>query len=125
MAAITIQTMKGPFEAVAANGIDMTFAAGTTGAGDTIAATGREIIIAWNSHAVTAYSFTVTSIADEQNRTSDITTYNLDAGEYAILGIGLTNSPGWKNASTGLIAVTVSNAAVKWAVVRLPAGFPG
>lgn len=124
MAAISIQTMKGPFEAITANSADMTFAAGTTGAGDTIAVTGREIIIAYNSHAVTAYSFTVTSVVDEKNRTSDITTYNLDAGEFAILGIGLTNSAGWKNGS-GLIAVTVSNASVKWAVVRLPVGYPG
>ena len=124
MGALSIQTMKGPFEAIAANGLDITFAAGTTGAGDTIAATGREIIVAWNSHAVTAYSFTVTSVADEKNRTADITTYNLDAGEFAFLGVGLTNQVGWKNGS-GLIAVTVSNAAVKWAVVRLPIGYPG
>jgi hypothetical protein len=117
--------MKGPFDAIAANGADFTFAAGNTGGGDTIAVTGREVILVYNSHAVTAYSFTVTSQVDEKNRTADITTYNLDAGEFAVLGIGLTNSPGWKNASTGLVSVTVSNAAVKWAVLRLPAGYPG
>jgi hypothetical protein len=117
--------MKGPFDAIAANGADITFAAGTTGAGDTFPCTGREILVAWNTHAVTSYTVTITSVADETGRTSHITTYNLDASEVAFFGVGLTNSPGWKDSSTGAISVSVSNASVKWAVVKLPSGYPG
>lgn len=124
MAAISIQTIKGPFDTIAANGADFTFGAGTTGAGDTIAATGREIILAQNSSGSTAYTLTITSVADEKNRTGDITTYSLAANEFAAFGVGLTNKQGWKNGS-GLIAVTVENAAIKWAVLRLPPGYPG
>jgi len=82
MALLTTQTIKGPFEAIAANGADFTFAAGNVG-GDTITLTGREIVLIWNSHATTPYTFGVTSQADEKGRIGDITTYNLDAGEYA------------------------------------------
>ena len=124
MALLTTQTIKGPFEAIVANGADFTFAAGNVG-GDTITITGREIIVIYNSHATIAYTYGVTSQVDEKGRTGDITTYNLDALEFAVLGIGLTNSPGWKNQSTGLLSVIVSNAAVKWAVLKLPVGYPG
>jgi len=124
MALITTQTIKGPFEAIAANGADFVWTVGNVG-GDTITLTGREIILVWNSHATIAYTFGVTSVADEKLRTGDITTYNLDALEYAVLGVGLTNSSGWRNTSTGLLSVIVSNAAVKWAVLKLPAGYPG
>lgn len=124
MAAITIQTMKAPFFAPTAGQIHFTWTAGNTG-GDTVAVTGREILLIWNSHAVTGYTVTITSVADEQSRTSDITTYALAAGEFACFTGGLTNSPGWKNTSTGLITITPSNASVKWAVLKLPDGYPG
>lgn len=124
MALITTQTIKGPFDAIAANGADIVFTAGNTG-GDTITLTGREIILAYNSHASISYTITITSVADEKGRIGNITTYNLDFGEFAAFGIGLTNSPGWRDPATGLLSVTVSNAAVKWAVLKLPAGYPG
>jgi len=124
MALLTTQTIKGPFETIAANGADFVWTAGNTG-GDTITITGREIILVWNSHASISYTYSVTSQTDEKGRIGDITTYNLDFGEFAVIGVGLTNSPGWKNQSTGLLSVIVSNAAVKWAVLKLPAGYPG
>lgn len=123
MAALTVQTIKGPFETYSANSADVTFAAGATGAGDTFVCTGREILVALNSDPTNPYTVTITSIADEKGRTGDITTYSLAAGEYGVFGVGLTNSLGWKS-TAGTIAVTVSNAAVKWAVLRLPAGYP-
>ena len=123
MALIATQTIKGPFEAIAANGADMTLTAGNAG-GDTFTCTGREILIVLNT-GVGARTFTITSTADEKLRTGNITAYNLDAGEYAVLGIALTNSPGWKDISTNLITITPSHAEVKWAVLKLPTGYPG
>lgn len=125
MAALTTQTIRAPFAATPTAGqLHFTFAAGATG-GDTITVTGREVIIAYNSHATTAYTFTITSQVDGQNRTGDITTYSLAAGEFAVFSGALTNAPGWKNVSTGLLSVAVSNAAIKWAILQLPAGYPG
>lgn len=125
MALLTTQSMRAPFAATPTAGqIHFTFAAGNTG-GDTITVTGRELILIYNSHATTAYTFTISSVVDGQNRTADITTYSLAAGEFAYFTGALTNSPGWKNVSTGLLSVTVSNAAIKWAVLQLPVGYPG
>lgn len=121
MAAITATQIKGPFEAIAADGADFTLTAGAV-SGDTIACNGRDVIIAFNSGA-SPYTVTITSQADEKGRTKDITTYSLAAGDYAVFGVGLTNSAGWKDAN-GNINVTVSNVAVKWAVLRLPATNP-
>ena len=124
MAVLTPVTIKGPFEAIAANGADFTFAAGSTGT-DTIACNGRDIIIAYNSDPTNPYTITIISEDDEKGRSEDITAYSLAAGEYAVFGVGLTNSTGWKDSVTGLITVDVENAAVKWAILRLPTGYPG
>lgn len=123
MAALTPVTIKAPFEAIAANGADFTFAAGSTGT-DTFACTGRQILLAYNSDGATPYTVTISSVEDEKGRSEDITTYSLAAGEYAVFGVGLTNSPGWKQ-TNGTIIVDVENAAVKWAVLTLPSGYPG
>lgn len=123
MPAITIQTIKGPFEAITAGGADFTFTAGDTG-GDTFVCTGREILIVYNSGA-SPYTCTIASVDDEKGRSEDITAYSLAAGDFAVFGIGLTNSQGWKNTSTGLVSLDVENAAVKWAVLKLPNGYPG
>lgn len=121
MAALTVQNITAPFGAITAGSADFTLAAGSTD-GDTFVCTGREILIAFNS-GVSAYTVTITSVDDEKGRSEDITAYSLAAGDYAVFGVGLTNSQGWKSTS-GTIAVDVENVAVKWAVLRLPAGYP-
>lgn len=120
--AITVQTMKGPFEAISAGGADFTLAAGTPSDGDTFVCAGRDILICQNTDSG-AQTVTVTSVVDEKNRTGDIATYSIGAGEFAIFSIGLTNSQGWKS-SAGKVRITVSDAKVKVAVLRLPSGYP-
>lgn len=122
MAALTPVTIKGPFEAIAANGADFTFAAGATST-DTFVCTGRQVLLAFNSGAA-PYTVTISSVDDERGRSEDITAYSLDAGEYAVFGVGLTNLPGWRQ-TNGTIIVDVENVAVKWAVLTLPTGYPG
>lgn len=125
MAALTPVTIKGPFETIAANGADFTWTAGSVST-DTIACLGRDILLVWNTDAVTPYWCKVFSEVDERNRdTTVLDAYSLAAGDFAVFGCGLTNSPGWKDSATGLIMLDVENAAVKWAVLRLPTGFPG
>jgi hypothetical protein len=123
MALIPTTTMKAPFDTVSAGQITYAYTAGSVVA-DTIAVTGREIVLIYNSGA-SPYTVTITSEVDEKNRTGNITTYSLAAGEFAYFTGCLTNAPGWKNQSTGLLAIVASNAAVKWAVLKLPAGYPG
>lgn len=124
MTAFTPNTIKGPFEAITAGTATITLAASSAGA-DTFTCTGRDLILCQNSHAVTAYTVTISSTADAQGRTGDITTYSLAAGEIAVFGCGLTLSPGWRNTSTGVITITTSNASVKVSILRLPTGYPG
>lgn len=122
MAALTPVTIIAPFAAVGAGAADFTFAAGSVST-DTFACTGRQILIAYNSGA-SPYTITISSVDDEKGRSEDVTAYSMAAGDYAVFGVGLTNSPGWKQ-SDGTIIVDVENAAVKWAVLTLPTGYPG
>lgn len=122
MPAIAPQTTKGPFEAITAGIADFLWTAGNV-AGDTFICTGREILLFWNPAGGSTYTVTITSVDDEKGRSEDITAYSMAAGDFAHFGVGLTNSNGWKNTS-GLVTVTVSNAAVLVAILRLPAGFP-
>ncbi|MCZ2155740.1 MAG: hypothetical protein LC114_17885 [Bryobacterales bacterium] len=121
--AITVQTIKGPFEAVTAGSVDFTFAAGTVTDGDTFVCTGRELLLVTNTEVADAKTITITSVDDEKGRSEDITTYSLAAGDFAVFGVGLTNAKGWKS-TAGTIRITVSAATVKVAVLRLPAGYP-
>jgi hypothetical protein len=122
--AITVQTMKAPFAVLSAGDLDFTLAAGDT-AGSTFVGTGRELVVIYNPTGGSTYTVTITSVANDKNRTGTITAYSMAAGDHVAWTGGLTNSPGWKNASTGIITITVSNAAVLIAVLRLPAGYPG
>lgn len=118
---LTIQTLKGPFDVIGANDADVSFAAGTITDGDTFACTGRELLLVKNGAGTN--TITITSTADEDGRTGDITTYSLGANEVAMFTVGLTNSIGWKSTS-GTIRITVSSANVTVAVLKLPAGYP-
>ena len=122
--AITVQNIKGPFEAITAGLADFTFAAGTLADGDTFVCTGRELLLVTNTEVADAKTITITSVDDEKGRAEDITTYSLAAGDFAVFGVGLTNAQGWKS-SAGTVRITVSAVTVKVAVLRLPAGYPG
>lgn len=121
--AITKQTALAPFATVSAGTLDYTYAAGDV-AGSTFTCTGRELLLISNPAGGSTYTVTITSTVDEKNRTGDITSYSMAAGDFVVWTGGLTNSPGWKNSSTGIITVTVSNAAVLLAVIVLPTGYP-
>jgi hypothetical protein len=121
--AITVQNILAPFAAVGAGAADFTFAASTLTDGDTFVCTGREILIVTNTEVADAKTITITSVDDEKGRSEDITTYSLAAGDFAVFGVGLTNSQGWK-AAAGTIRITCSAVTVKVAVLRLPAGYP-
>ena len=100
--------------AYAALGFDVTMTAGDV-AGNTFTAVDKQILILHNTGG-SSYTATVTSTADAQGRTRDITTYAIAAGVYSAIFLP---SNGFVN-SSGKITVTVSNTAVKVGILRLP-----
>jgi hypothetical protein len=120
---ITVQQLLGPFPAtpLTVNTADITFTALTVTEGDTFVCTGREIVLLYNGAGTN--TLTVTANPDNQGRTVDLTDYSMATTTYAMLGMGLTNAPGWKS-TAGLIKLTPSSANILAAVLRLPAGYP-
>lgn len=100
-----------------ATGADFAFTAADAGSGNSFVSTGRELLLAQNASGATAYTVTVSSVADDLQRTGDITAYSVGAGKFSMFGP--FGQPGWKQ-SDGTVHVTASNANVKFAVVRLP-----
>ena len=110
--AITVQQLSGPF---AGDMDDLTFAAGDAENGNYFTFTGKEIIIAYNSDATNPYDVTLTSVDDPYGRDEDIVK-EVAAEEYAIFEA--SDLTGWRQ-SGGQFYVTVENAAVLVAVIRL------
>lgn len=121
--AITVQEVSAPFDAISAGSEDFTFAASDNSNGNYFTCTGREIILIQNADASTQ-TVTIDSVDDEKGRQEDITTYSMAAGDFVVFGVGLTNAKGFKQ-SSGQIYIDTSDADVKVAVLRLPAGYPG
>lgn len=123
MPAHAVRTTINPFSpaailsgAPAADALDATFTAIDTSNGNQTLNNGQLMLIFYNSHASTAYTFTVSTVADDLGRTGDITTYSLAAGEYAV--VGPIPTKGYTQ-SNGYIYYTASNAAIKVLPVQL------
>lgn len=115
--AVTPKAAPGSFPTlpVSADSLDLTFTAADTVNKNQFASSGNDLVIVQNSGA-SPYTFTLTSVADAQKRTGDITTYSLAAGEFCVVG-PLTKA-GWMQAD-GQIYIEGSNVAVKFAVIAL------
>jgi len=113
---LTKTALQGPYPTlpVTADALDVTFAAADVSNKNQFAPTGDDVIIAWNSGA-SPYTITITSFADDKNRTGDVSTYSLAAGDIASFRI---KTPGWKQ-TDGYVYLEASNAAVKFAVLSL------
>jgi len=99
-----------------ANAADLTMAAADTSNLNQFVASSKDLVIAHNTGG-SAYTVTVTSSEDPHyNRTGDITTYSIGAGEYAVFGPFVR--PGWVQ-SDGYVYLQASNALVYFGVVVL------
>lgn len=112
---ITPKTVVGGYGTYSADGADFTFTAADTSNYNQAVASNNDLILAFNSGA-SPYTVTITSVADPFNRSGDITTYSLAAGEYAVFGP--FSNIGWKQ-TDGYLYFQGSNAAVKFAVIAL------
>lgn len=99
----------------AANALDVTFTAIDSSNGNQTTHNGQLMLLFYNSHATTSYTYTVTSTADRLGRTGDISD-TLAAGEYAL--VGPIPTEGFQQ-TTGYIYYTASNASVKVLPIQL------
>lgn len=99
---------------ITAGSLTVTFTACDTVNGNSFTSTGREVLIVNNTGA-SAYTFTVTSIADQLGRLdTSLTTYSVTNG--LIVAVQMKNLTGWQQ--SGTIQMTCSNAALKYAVLQ-------
>ncbi len=114
---LTKTTVLGPYPILppAANALDVTFGAADIPNKNQFAPSGDDLILAWNTDAVNPYTITITSAADDKNRTGDVSTYSIGAGEIAAFRV---KTAGWTQAD-GKVYLEASNAAVKFAVMPL------
>jgi|SRR5215471_2171585 len=98
-----------------ADSLDQIFVAPTaTVDGVSFKSTGREVVCVKNTHATTAWTFTIKSVADSLGRTGDVGPYTLAAGDSAQFQMP---SNGFKD-SNGNITIVMSDLSVKVAVAR-------
>jgi len=99
---------------ITAGALAITFTACDATNGNSFTATGREVLLVFNSGGST-YTFTVSSVADSLNRLdTSLTTYSVAAGAYA--AVQMKNLNGWQQ--SGAIDMTCSNASIKYAVLQ-------
>jgi len=108
---------KGPYPTlpVAVDSLDLTFTAADTVNKEQIVPSGDDLLLVWNTHATTTYTFTLTSAPDDKGRSGDVTTYSLAAGEIAAFRF---RRPGWEQ-SDSRIYFEASNVAIKYAALQL------
>lgn len=114
---LTRTTPLGPYPSLqpAADALDGVWTAADVANKNQFVLDGPVLVQFWNSGA-SPYTVTLTSIADQQNRTGDITAYSLAAGDIASILIDQT--AGWKQ-TDGYMYLEASNAAVKFNVTRI------
>lgn len=78
-------------------------------------ASGKDLVVAHNTGG-SAYTVTITSVADPYGRTGDVAAVSIAAGAYMVFG-PLENT-GWLQ-TNGKVYLQASNAAVKFGIVRL------
>lgn len=98
---------------VTALALDIAFTAADATNLEQTAMTAPFILLAWNSGGTPA-TITISSVADPQRRTGDITTYTVGAG--LIAAIKFDSTVGWKQAD-GMLYYAASSANVKFACI--------
>ncbi len=109
-------TAKGPYPTlpIGANGLVVTLAAADVANKNQFLPSGNDLVVMQNSGA-SPYTVTITSAVDPQNRTGDVTTYSLAAGDVCVF---LVKTTGWVQAD-GYVYLEANNASVKFGVVAL------
>lgn len=115
---LTVTTLSGPYVTgqPGAGSLSVTMAACDNVNGNSFQITGREVLLVQNTSTMTAYTFTVTSVADERGRTQDVTAYSVAASTLAAYNFRGGNT-GFQQGD-GTVHLTCSNAALSFGVLR-------
>lgn len=105
MALLTPSALKGPYPATLSTG-GTTMTKTDRSATDTFTFTGKEILIAFNNGLTGTTVVTITSVANAQNRTGDISMSAIPTGGMVAFG-PFTQSDGW--VASGVITVVASS----------------
>lgn len=110
------QVPLGPYPGtVAANDLDITWAAATIGS-TTFTVTGKELILVHNT-GISSATLTLVSQEDRYKRSGTISDYALGGGEYMAFWIG--NVIGWRD-TAGTMTITSATSGHEIAVLRIP-----
>lgn len=118
---LTAKTALGSYPSlpISADAADLAWTASDNASGNQVACTGNDLVLVHNTSGASARTVTVTSVADGQKRTGDITTYSVGIGEYAVLGP--FKAEGWMQTG-GVLYLDTSSADIYFAVIALPQG---
>lgn len=115
---VAAQTPPGAYPSfpISANSLDMDFQASDNSLGNyTPLVDNKTYVLAWNTDTG-AHTITFTSAADTFNRTGDITSYSIGAGEIAQFGPFRT--AGWSQ--SGQLWIDTTDVTIELAVITLP-----
>lgn len=117
---VPVQTPLGSFPVLplAAGSADLPMVAADTVNFNQASFVGRSrlMLVAQNTSGTTAYNVTISSAPDPQNRTGDITTYQLDANDVAYF---IFERTGWAQVADQMLYFQANNAAIKFGVIGL------
>lgn len=116
---INSQVPVGPFIAgqPVAAALDLAWVAADTVNGNSFKLTGHEVLLVWNTHATLAYTFTLSSVPDRDQRSEDVTAYSVLAATISAFSF-LGAAEGWAQPG-GLVNFLGANASLKFAVLTV------
>jgi hypothetical protein len=117
MARQTLPKTTAPGKNPTAGGQAITWTAEDIANHSMFALTGRELLLIWNTHASTTYTYTPYQTNDERGRALTVSPVNIPAGQ--IDCYGPTDLTGYRQ-TDGNFYIDANNAAVKFAVITLP-----
>lgn len=114
-ATLTKTALPGAYASVTVNSADVTLTAADVANKNQFVASGRDLVVAFNSGAA-PHTVTITSVADPRyGRTKDISAYSVGAGELAVFEL---KRPGYMQAD-GYIYLEADHAEIKFGVIPL------
>ena len=114
--ALTPVTPFGPYGAVVANALDLTWTPADATNGNSFPLTGSEILLIWNTDSA-AHTFSITSVADNFGRTGDVTTYSVGAGVISSYSFR-AGANGWIQSDGTVHLPAASSALLKFCVLK-------
>jgi hypothetical protein len=114
---IASQTPKGPYPGtLTATGLDITFTVADISNKNSTPFVGNRMLILWRNDDAGSVSVTITSIADSQGRSGDVTDGTFETTKS---GAFLVERDGWQQ-TDGSVYFEASDADCKFAVLAIP-----